>query len=85
MSLLKSIFFSLLQDGSTDCRNVENVMFLAVYCDTNASDEEVHCKMTYHTEDHPSSATGEGLFASLEKVLRDLGFLSLDTDACRKN
>jgi len=82
--LTKAKFFSLLLDGSTDCSNVENVMFLAVYCDTNASDEKVHSKMTYLTVDCPSSATGEGLFASLEKILRDLGFSSLDTDACRK-
>ena len=59
-------------------------MFLAVYCDTNASDEKVHSKMTYLTVDRPSSATGEGLFTSLEKVLCDLGFPFLDTDACRK-
>ena len=82
--LTKANFFSLLLDGSTDCSNVENVMFLAVYCDTNASDEKVHSKMTYLTVDRPSSATGEGLFASLEKVLCDLGFPFLDTDACRK-
>jgi len=44
--------------------NVENIMFLAVYCDTNASDEKVHSKMIYLTVDHPSSATGKGLFAS---------------------
>ena len=40
--------------------------------------------MTHLTVDHSSSATGEGPFASLEKLLRDLGFPSLDTDACRK-
>ena len=82
--LTKVNFFLLSLDGSTDCSNVENVMFLTVYCDTNASDEKVHSKITYLTVDHPSSATGEGQFASLEKVLRDLGFPSLDTDACRK-
>ena len=42
--------------------------------------------MTYLTVDchRPSSATSEGLFASLEKVLCDLGFPCLDSDACRK-
>ena len=82
--LTKANFFLLLLDGSTDCSNVENIMFLAVYCDTNASDEKVHSKMTYLMVDRPSSATGEGLFASPEKVLCDLGFPFLDTDACRK-
>jgi len=59
-------------------------MFLAVYCDTSASDEKVHSKMAYLTTDRPSSATGKGLFASLEKVLCDLGFPYLDSDASRK-
>ena len=46
----------------------------AIYCDTNASDEEVNSEMTYLIVDRPSSATGKGLFTSLEKVLHDFEF-----------
>ena len=81
---LKVKLFFLLLDGSTDCSNVENLMFLAICCDTSASDEKVHSKIAYLTVDRPSSATGEGLFASLEKGLYGLGFLCLDSDACNK-
>ena len=34
--------------------------------------------------DRPSSATSEGLFASLENALRCLGIPSLDASTCRK-
>jgi len=77
-------YFSLLLDGSTDCSNIQNIMFLAIYCDHNSSDEKVHSRMTYLTVDHPSSATGEGLVTSLENSLRCLGIPSLDTTTCRK-
>ena len=51
--LTKANYFSLLLDGSTGCSycNIENVMFLAVYCDFDSSDEKVHSRMTYLTVD----------------------------------
>ena len=82
--LTRTNYFSLLLDGSTDCSNVENIMFLAVYCDFNSSDEKVHSRMTYLTVDRPSSATSEGLVVSLENSLRCLGIPSLDATTCRK-
>ena len=79
--LTRANYFSLLLDGSTDCSNVENLMFLAVYCDFN---EKVHSRMTYLTVNRPSSATSKGLVASLENSLRCLGIPSLDATTCRK-
>ena len=40
--LTKVNYFSSLLNGSTDCGSVENKIFLAVYCDLNASDKKVH-------------------------------------------
>ena len=42
--LTKANYFSLLLDRSTDYSNVENIMFLAVYCDFNSSDEKYTAK-----------------------------------------
>ena len=35
-------FFSLLLDGSTDRGNIDDQLFLVVWCDRNGSDEKVH-------------------------------------------
>ena len=82
--LSKAKFFSLLLDGSTDRSNVDNIIFLAVYCDYSARDEKVHSRMPFLKVDHPASGTGEGLFASLESVLQCLRIPSIDAEVCRK-
>ena len=82
--LSKAKFFSLLLDGSADCSNVDNIIFLVVYYDCNASDEKVHSRMTFLKVDCPATGTGEGLFTSLESVLQCLGIPSIDAEVCRK-
>ena len=41
-TLANARFFSLLLEGSIDVGNVDDEVFLAVWCDCNRSDEEIH-------------------------------------------
>ena len=41
-SLSRARFFGLQADGSTDTGNIEDKVFLAVYCDPRAADGRVH-------------------------------------------
>ena len=47
--LSKVKYFSLLMDGSTDSGNIDNELFLVVWCEVNSSDEMVHSRMSYFT------------------------------------
>ena len=43
-SLSRARFFDLQADGSTDAGNIEDKIFLAVYCDPCAADGRVHVR-----------------------------------------
>ena len=45
--IINAKFYSLLLDGSTDTGNIDNEVTLAVWCDTNGSDEKIHTRMDY--------------------------------------
>ena len=40
-------FFSLLMDESTDSANIDDEMFLVLWCDINSNDEMVHTNMSF--------------------------------------
>ena len=40
--LAKAQFFSILMDGSTDTGNIDDEMFLVLWCDVDHEDEMVH-------------------------------------------
>lgn len=44
LCLSKAKFFSLLMDGSTDSGNIEDELFLVVWCDVDGDDEKLHTK-----------------------------------------
>ena len=44
-TLSNARFFSFLLDGSTDTGNIDDEIFLVVWCDPDGSDEKVHTRM----------------------------------------
>ena len=40
-------FFSILMDGSTDVSNIDEEIFLVLWCDVDGSDEKVHSRMQF--------------------------------------
>ena len=58
-------FFSLLINGSTDKGNVDDELFMVVWCDTNGEDELVHTRKMYFHVSRPSTVTAAGLFEEL--------------------
>ena len=82
--LANAKFFSLLLDGSTDSGNVDDEVFLAVWCECNGSDQKVHTRMAYLTVVRPQSVTARGLFKVLESVLQDLGIPEVSAKHCNK-
>ena len=46
-SVSRARFFGLLADGSTDAGNIEDEVFLAVYCDPQAADGCVHVHIKF--------------------------------------
>ena len=65
---MQAKFFSLLMDGSTDHANVDDEMFIAVWCDSNGTDEKIHTKTTYFYVGRPSTVDDTGLFESLNSL-----------------
>ena len=80
----KSHFFSLLLYGSTDKGNIDNEMFLLVWCDTEADDEKIHTRLDYFTVLRPRSVTAVGLKNVLEEGLLELGISDLSAEQCHK-
>ena len=77
-------FFSLLVDGSTDKANVDNKVFMAVWCDVNGADEKIHTQTSYFHVGRPSTVDAAGLFQSLSIALRELGIAEVDVEHCSK-
>ena len=69
-TLANARFFSLLLEGSTDVGNVDDEVFLAVWCDCTQSDEKVHTRMKHFTVMRPQPVTAKGLFEVLESGLQ---------------
>lgn len=79
-------FFSILMDGSTDKGNIDDELFLVLFCDTNSSDERVHTRMNFFTVARPRAVTAEGLFECLQSGLGQLGIEAIDAaeEYCKK-
>lgn len=45
--IANSKFFSILMDGSTDVSNIDEEMFLVLWCDVDGNDEKVHSRMQF--------------------------------------
>ena len=80
--LAQAKFFSLLMDGSTDHANIDDEMFMAVWCDSNGTDEKIHTRTTYFYVGRPSTVDATGLFKSLKDALLQLGISEVDAKNC---
>ena len=77
-------FFSLLIDGSTDKANIDNEVFMAVWCDTDGTDENIHTQTSYFHIGRPSTVNATGLLQSLSNALRKLGCAEVNVEHCSK-
>ena len=58
-------------DGSTDVANIDDELFLVLWCDVDGSDEKVHTRMTFFAVARPEEVTGKGLFDCMQGALGD--------------
>ena len=83
-TLANAKFFSLLLNGSTDAGNIDDKVFLVVWCDCNGCDEKVHTWMSYFTVVQSQAVTAQGLFETLQTRLRGLGIHEISAEQCKK-
>ena len=72
-TLTKARFFSLQLDGSTDAGNVEDEVFLVVFCDPFSTVGKIRVRNEFLTVRWPGRATAESLFACLRGAMGFLG------------
>lgn len=82
-SLSRANFFSLLMDGSVDSANIDDELFLVLWCDTSSSDEKVHTKMSFFAVARPDSVTAQGLFQCLQRCLSRIGITAVNAEQCK--
>lgn len=83
-SLSNAKFFSLLMDGSTDKGNIDDELFLVLWCDIDGADEMVHTRMRFFAVARPKAVTARGLFECLESSLGRIGIEAIDVEHCKK-
>ena len=71
--LAKAQFFSILMDGSTDVGNIDDELFLVLWCDINCDDQAIHTNMSYFSIQRPKSVDSQGLYDCLQTSLCRLG------------
>lgn len=71
-------------DDSTDKANIDNQVFMAVWCDTDGTDEKVHTLTSYFHIDRPSTVDTTGLFQCLSNALKQLGCAEVNIEHCSK-
>lgn len=74
----------MLLDGSTDKDNIDDEVFLVVWCDRDASDQKIHTRMAYLIAFRPQAVTGQGLFDVLKSGLQCLGIQEISLDHCKQ-
>lgn len=66
-------FFSLQLDGSADAANIEDEVFLVVFCDPYSADGRVHVHNEFLTVRRPERANTAGLFTCLRAAMGFVG------------
>ena len=82
--LASANFFSILMDSTTDKGNIDDEMFLVLWCDVNGSDEKVHTKMKFFAVARPTGLTEAGLFECLQTSLQRIGISAIDAENCKQ-
>ena len=72
-------------DGSTDTSNIDDKMFLVLWCDVDHDDQLVHTNMNYFCIFRPKKVDGQGLFDCLKGSLRRLRIQTIDAEQCKNN
>lgn len=67
-TLVKTQFFSILMDGSTDIASVDYEIFLALWCDTDGNSSSLCTHMSYFAVRRPKSVTAAGLLTAYKIV-----------------
>lgn len=70
-------------DGSTDTANIDDEMFLVLWCDVDHDDEMVHTNMSYFAVARPKHVDAQGLFDCLQSSLCRLGIQAVDPEQCK--
>ena len=83
-NLASAKFFSILMDGSTDKGNIDDEMFLALWCDVDGTDEKVHTRMVFFAVARPTDVTASGLFECLQTSLQRIGISSINANECKQ-
>ena len=78
-SLDRARFFSLQMDGSADSGNIEDEVFLVVFCDPYSADGIVHVRNSFLTVRRPGRANAAGLFACLKAAMGFVGVANWET------
>jgi len=66
--LKKAKFFSIQADGSTDCANKEEELFLVLYFDPYTDDGKVHVWSKFFAVRQPRNGTAAGLYESFTRA-----------------
>ena len=82
--LTQAKFFSLLIDGSTDKGNVDDEVFMVVWCVSSSADKKMHTRTTYFHICRPKTMDANGLFLSLKSALLRLGISDVDAENCKR-
>ena len=79
-------FFSILLDGSTDSRNIENELLLVVWFDKDGpvDGKKVLTRTSYLKIARPATATAKGIFDVLQTALQGLGISTISREECAK-
>ena len=64
-------------DGTTDKGNIDDEMFLALWCDVESTDKKVHKRMSYFGSSKPKEVNAQGLFDCLQTPLRSIRISAL--------
>ena len=73
----------LLTDGSTDVGNIDEEVFVMLWCDADKKDEKVHTRMSFFAVARPETVTGSGLFDCMKRALARMGIVAINAKACR--
>ena len=70
-------------DGSTDCGNIDDEIFLALFCDIDGRDEKVHTRMMFFALGRPQAVTAVRLFECLQSALKRIGLQAINPEHCK--
>ena len=73
MLLSQVTFFSLQADSSRDSGNVEDEVFLVVFCDLHSPNGKIRVRSQFLTVRRLESCTAQGLFTCLQAALAYVG------------